>query len=114
MQQFNFNVQKRLFSGYLAELSYAGSLGRKQSKRRNFNQKRINDPIPAVPLPNPGPVMTSEKNSNSSYNTLQARLERQFNGGLSFLTPGEPVGSLPASLGRERIARRGPLNTPGF
>lgn len=85
VQQFNFNIQHRLFNDWLVEVSYVGSLGRKQSKRRNFNQKRINDPVPTVPLPNLGPVLTSEKNSNSTYNALQARLERQFKSGFSLL-----------------------------
>lgn len=86
VQQFNFNIQKRLLRNYIAELSYVGTLGRKQSKRRNYNQRRINDPVPSVPLPFLGPILTSEKNSNSSYNALQGRLERQLSNGLSFLT----------------------------
>jgi hypothetical protein len=86
VQQFNFSIQKRLFGDYLAEATYVGSLGRKQSKRRNFNQRRINDPVPYIPMPNFGSILTSEKMSNSSYNALQLRLERQFKSGLSFLT----------------------------
>ncbi|MBM3761233.1 MAG: hypothetical protein FJW36_13415 [Acidobacteria bacterium] len=86
VQQFNASVQKRILKSYLAEFSYVGALGRKQSKRRNFNQRRINEPVPFVPMPNFGSVLTSEKMSNSSYNALQVRLERQFQNGLSFLT----------------------------
>ena len=85
VQQFNFNVQKRVLGDYLVELSYVGTLGRKQSKRRNFNQKRINEPVPYFPLPNLGPILTSEKNSNSSYNAMQVRVERQFKSGWSLL-----------------------------
>ncbi|MBI2686965.1 MAG: TonB-dependent receptor [Acidobacteria bacterium] len=84
VQQFNYSIQHRL-GAYLLEASYVGSLGRKQSKRRNFNQKRINAPVPYFPLPNFGSILTSEKNSNSSYNALQLRLERQLRNGLSFL-----------------------------
>lgn len=62
-----------------------GSLGRKQSKRRNYNQKRIGAAVPYVPYPNWGPILTSERNSNSAYNALQARLERQFKSGWSLL-----------------------------
>ncbi|WP_321475666.1 TonB-dependent receptor domain-containing protein [uncultured Paludibaculum sp.] len=85
VQQFNFNIQKRIFGDYLAEASYVGTLGRKQSKRRNYNQKRITAAVPYFPLPNLGPILTSEKNSNSSYNALQLRLERQFKTGWSLL-----------------------------
>jgi len=85
VQQFNFNVQHKLLNGYIVEASYVGSLGRKQSKRRNYNQRRINAPVPFVPLPNLGFILTSEKNSNSSYNAAQLRLERQFTNGFSFL-----------------------------
>src|SRR6185369_3798428 len=58
---------------------------RKQSKRRNYNQKRITEAVPYIPLPNLGPILTSERNSNSSYNALQLRMERQLKNGLSFL-----------------------------
>lgn len=85
VQQFNYSVQKRLFENYLLEGSYVGSLGRKQSKRRNFNQRRINEPAPYFPMPNFGSILTSEKNSNSSYHAVQLRLERQWNSGMSFL-----------------------------
>ncbi|MBM3739448.1 MAG: hypothetical protein FJW39_27075 [Acidobacteria bacterium] len=85
VQQFNMSAQKRVFKNYLAEISYVGALGRKQSKRRNFNQRRINEPVPFIPMPNFGSVLTSEKMSNSSYNALQIRLERQYQNGLSFL-----------------------------
>ena len=85
VQQFNFNVQKRLLKDYLVEVSYVGTLGRKQSKRRNYNQKRIDEAVPYFPLPNLGPILTSEKNSNSSYNAMQVRVERQFKSGWSLL-----------------------------
>ena len=61
VQQFNLSVQKRLHGDWLLEDSYVGSLGRKQSKRRNFNQKRINEPVPYFPMPNFGSVLTSKR-----------------------------------------------------
>jgi hypothetical protein len=70
---------------YLVEASYVGTLGRKQSKRRNYNQRRITAPVPYFPIPALGPILTSEKNSNSSYHAMQLRAERQFKGGWSLL-----------------------------
>jgi hypothetical protein len=64
--QYNLNVQHELASHTLAELAYSGRRGLNASRPVNINQQQYN--------------------GQSTYHALQARLERRFAQGLSFLT----------------------------
>jgi outer membrane receptor protein involved in Fe transport len=90
-QQFHFTVQRQLAPDWLVEVGYTGSLGRKLGGYLETN--------PAVPGPGATRSNTQARRLypdfnlvrptfsrfNSSYNALQARLDKRFSNGLGFL-----------------------------
>ncbi|MCI0628374.1 MAG: TonB-dependent receptor [Acidobacteria bacterium] len=89
--QWNLNIQRKLGRDLLFEVGYAGSGGRKLWKRFNMNQA---DPDPTgtiplrdrLPFPQFDPAMiTSARDSLSSYNGLSIRVEKSYAQGFSFL-----------------------------
>ena len=86
-QQWHLGVQYQLRSNLVAELSYAGSHGQRLYAFYNGNQLEGGNsgdrPFPA--LNNQiNPLATFRSNAFSNYNSLQARLERNFSNGLQF------------------------------
>lgn len=87
VQQFSFNVQHQLASSLVADVGYVGTRGDRLFRTVNNNQ----------PLPGPGPVQprrpypqfaamnTLMSIAESEYNGFEARLERRFSRGHSFL-----------------------------
>jgi hypothetical protein len=91
LQQWNLGLEKSLNGNLLLEVAYAGSKGTKLTERVNINQARLPEPVNPTPIAarrpfsNFGDILSAHWQENSSYNGLQARLERRFSGGLSFL-----------------------------
>jgi hypothetical protein len=86
VQQWNFGVQRQLGNSRVAEIAYVGSKGTHLIDSRNINQ-----PQPSVNQENPGPnpyfseIDIIESQANSTYHSLQARLQQRFSRGLSLL-----------------------------
>lgn len=93
IQQWNLNIEQQIGQNLLVELAYAGNKGTKLTERVNINQAVLPaDPANITPLatrrrfPSFGDILSANWQENSNYHALQARLERRFAHGLSFLT----------------------------
>ena len=86
VQHWNFDVQRQVGGNRMLEIGYVGSKGTKLYGGRDINQPQ---PSPAERYLRPNPyfedVNILESRGNSSYNSLQARFEQKFRGGLSAL-----------------------------
>ena len=86
LQQWNFGMQQQLGKSRVAEIAYVGSKGTHLIDSRNIDQ-----PQPSVNRQNPGPnpnfseIDIIESKANSTYNSLQARLQQRLWRGLSLL-----------------------------
>jgi hypothetical protein len=87
VQHWNLSIQQELGNNRILEVAYVGSKGTKLITARDINQPR---PSPA-PI-NPRPVLQFddinliESRANSSYNSLQVKLQQRFESGLSLLS----------------------------
>lgn len=92
IQQWNFDVQHSFGKNALAEIAYVGSKGSHLAERIEINQA----PLPADPSnPTPladrrpyqgwGNILSFNYGESSNYNGLQARFQKSFSHGLSFL-----------------------------
>jgi hypothetical protein len=90
MVQDNLNVQRDLGHSMVLEVGYAGSKGNSLYRSRNVNQALA---IPGSPLsianrrpfPKYGNVGWLEDSANSTYHSMQVRLDRRFVSGVSVL-----------------------------
>jgi hypothetical protein len=87
-QQWNISVQRQLPGAFSFDIAYVGTKGTKLQTSR-----AINAPLPGPgavqarrPFPDFGVIAWNEQSANSTYNSLQAKLERRFYKGLSLLT----------------------------
>jgi hypothetical protein len=87
VEEWNFNIQRELPAGFVAEVGYTGSAAKKLPIVVNVNQ-----PFPGTgslnsrrPFPGVGDIMYYAPLDNSTYNAFIARLERRFRS-LSMLT----------------------------
>ena len=86
VQQWSLGVQRELGKARVLEIAYVGSKGTHLIDSRNINQ-----PQPSVNRQNPGPnpnfseIDIIESQANSTYNSLQARLQQRLWQGLSLL-----------------------------
>src|SRR5206468_1267420 len=91
VQQFNFGIQRELASNLLLDVAYVGNKGTKLPGLRNINASAAitnpNGTQSAGPRPYPsfGDIQWMENRVASSYNSMQARLEKRFSSGLSAL-----------------------------
>src|SRR6185437_13706132 len=85
--EWNAGIQQALRSDMKLSLSYVGSGGRKLVVHTWMNQAVPgNGPISARrPLHNVGPFNLISNEASSNYNALQAKLEKSFSGGLTFI-----------------------------
>jgi hypothetical protein len=89
IQQFNFGIQHELVKDLLLDVAYVGNKGTKLPGFRNLNQRSVitnaNGTQSAGPRPFPdfGDIQWMENRVLSSYNSLQARLEKRFSAGLT-------------------------------
>lgn len=92
-EQFSLGTQSTLGRGWMLDLSYVGSVGRRLYRLVDFNQAYA--PVPFEPGPlSPGlsslavqgfGVHAMQSSSISSYNSLQASLTKQLSHGLQML-----------------------------
>jgi hypothetical protein len=86
IQQWNLGVQRQIGRQRVLEIAYVGSKGTDLIDSRNIDQ-----PQPSVNQENPGPnpnfseIDIIESAANSTYNSLQARLQQRLWQGLSLL-----------------------------
>jgi hypothetical protein len=96
MQQWNASVQRDLGKGYILEAAYIGSKGTHLGRFRRFNtplhvetgenlDPRPGDLQSLRTFPALGPIFQRQHIANSSYNSLQVKVERHFSKGLSLL-----------------------------
>ena len=89
IQQYNFGIQYELMKNLLLDVAYVGNKGTKLNGFRNLNQRAVitnangSQSAGARPFPLVGDIQWMENRVGSSYNALQARLEKRFSGGLT-------------------------------
>jgi Carboxypeptidase regulatory-like domain/TonB dependent receptor len=88
-QEWNFAVQQALPSAMSVEVAYAGSKGTHLQVLTDSNQVQIPGPgdiQPRRPYPQYGPFAAIQNRGNSTYNSLQLKVEKRYSTGLSFLS----------------------------
>jgi Carboxypeptidase regulatory-like domain/TonB dependent receptor len=87
--EWNFNIQQQLPSDLLVEVAYVGAKGTHLQVLVDHNQ----DPTPGPgdvqsrrPYPQYGPFTSIENHGNSSYHSLQLKVEKRLSHGLMFLS----------------------------
>jgi carboxypeptidase family protein/TonB-dependent receptor-like protein len=89
IQQYNFGIQYELMKDLLLDVAYVGNKGTKLNGFRNLNQRAVitnangSQSAGARPFPLVGDIQWMENRVGASYNSLQARLEKRFSGGLT-------------------------------
>jgi len=87
--QYLFNVQRELTKDMALEVGYLGSVARRIEQWHSFNAP---DPSPTgsvqarAPWPEFGRVFQVSGFGKANYNSLAAKLQRRFTGGLTYLT----------------------------
>ena len=93
MEQFNLGIQRPLGANMVLDVAYAGSKGAKLITSRDINQ----------PFLGPGPVNSrrpfqgwtaitqAERSQWSNFHSLQAKFERRFSAGLTFVSCVHPT-----------------------
>jgi hypothetical protein len=89
VDEWNFNIQRQLPGDILFEAAYVGSKGTHLQVLVDHNQ----DPTPGPgdvqtrrPYPQYGPFTSIENHGNSSYHSLQLKVEKRLSRGLMFLS----------------------------
>ncbi|HYO81037.1 MAG TPA: TonB-dependent receptor [Bryobacteraceae bacterium] len=94
VQQYNFGIQHEIAPALVLDVAYVGNRGLKLPAFRNLNPfgysfNAQGAPVVGVRALNPvglrGDIQYLENIGISNYNSLQARLERRFTQGLTFL-----------------------------
>jgi hypothetical protein len=80
--EWNFSVEHTFGRNWLVELAYNGSAGHHLEERPDINAPLNNQPLP---YPNYTTIVEGENGGNSNYNALQARIQKRYSSGLSFL-----------------------------
>ncbi|MGH9313547.1 MAG: carboxypeptidase regulatory-like domain-containing protein [Vicinamibacterales bacterium] len=89
IQQFNIGAQYELMPDVVLDIAYVGNKGTKLNGFRNLNQRAVvNNPdgsqaAGARPYPAFGDIQWMENRVDSTYKSLQTRLEKRFSDGLS-------------------------------
>lgn len=91
IQQYNFGIQYELMQDLLFDVAYVGNKGTKLNGFRNLNQRAVitnpngSQAAGARPYPAFGDIQWMENRVGSTYNSLQARLEKRFSSGVTAL-----------------------------
>lgn len=94
IQQYSLGVESEFANNWMLNVSYVGSVGRKEYRLVDLNQALGPNPLVYPGLFSPGlsnlavqglGVHVMQSSSNSSYNSLQASLTKRFSYGLQFL-----------------------------
>jgi outer membrane receptor protein involved in Fe transport len=91
IQQIDLNIEHSFAKHYLASIAYVGDLSRHTSVRLNANQAYPQSPTTPTAITarrqytNVGDVFAQYNIGTANYHGMQAKLERTFTNGLSFL-----------------------------
>jgi hypothetical protein len=91
VQQYNAGVQYELRPDLVLDVAFVGNKGTKLNGFRNLNQRAVitnpdgSQSAGARPYPAFGDIQWMENRVNSTYRSLQTRLEKRFSNGLSGL-----------------------------
>ncbi|HEY0547327.1 MAG TPA: carboxypeptidase regulatory-like domain-containing protein [Pyrinomonadaceae bacterium] len=85
VQQYNLQVQRELWRDTALSVAYVGTRGSHLTTYYNFNRQVYNAASGTRAFPNLGNVNVQDTSGKSSYNSLQAQLERRFSKGWQFL-----------------------------
>jgi hypothetical protein len=87
LEQWNFGLEDQLKPNLLATILYSASAGHHLPNSRNINQPPPGPGAtqPRSPFPQYTTITLFESEANSTYNSLQAKLEQRFSNGLTFL-----------------------------
>ena len=119
VQQWGVGIQRTLTANILVDLSYMGSKG-----TRLPNEVNINQPTPGAgttaqvnarrPYPNFSTINWFESDGNSTFNSLQAKVEKRYSAGLSILgsyTFGRSIDDSPGFASNSSASNALPQNT---
>jgi len=84
VHQWSLQMQRELTHSTVLSAGYVGTGGRKLTSYYDYNRQWFNAPNGTKNLPKMGTVNVQETRGNSSYNSLQAGLERRFWKGLHY------------------------------
>jgi hypothetical protein len=87
VNEWSFGIQREIAPSLVVELTYFGTKGTHLPINRNINQPRPSGGTATLPRPFPSfaNVTWIESTGNSDFNSLQAKVEKRYSGGLSFL-----------------------------
>ena len=87
LQNFSLGIQREIFKDTVVEISYVGSKGTDLLRNRNINQAVLGAGSIASrrPFAGFGNIAYRESSANSIYHSLQARAEKRFSRGFTFL-----------------------------
>ncbi|MFY9555038.1 MAG: carboxypeptidase regulatory-like domain-containing protein [Blastocatellia bacterium] len=85
-QRFSFEMQRQLPGRFIFDTSYVGSLGRKLFVTEDLNPIVSSGPPAVRRFPLLGIRRYRTSGANSSYNSLQLRLDKGFSRGMQFTT----------------------------
>jgi Carboxypeptidase regulatory-like domain/TonB dependent receptor len=111
IQQYNIGVQYELMPDVVLDVAYVGNKGTKLNGFRNLNQRAVitnpdgSQSAGARPFPAFGDIQWMENRVNSSYNSLQVRLDKRFSQGLT--------GTLSYTLGEALTGAPDHISTSG-
>ena len=89
IQQYNIGVQYELMRDVVLDVAYVGNKGTKLNGFRNLNQRAVitnpdgTQSAGARPYPAFGDIQWMENRVNSTYDSLQVRLDKRFSDGLT-------------------------------
>ena len=84
---YNFGIQHELVPGLLLDTSYVGSKTNRLKRNRRLNQPQlINGVVGPRPYPSFGRLRVAEWTGSSNFHSLQARIEKRFADGLTFIS----------------------------
>lgn len=102
VQQWNFNIQRQIGAGFVAQVAYVGSSSHDLEYQINIDQGTpgAGSILSRQILPQYSAVNTTGPYVSGNYNSLQAQLERRFSKGVSVLaayTWGHAIDNGPSS-----------------
>ena len=88
VQHWNLGIQRQIGANMMLDVSYAGSKGAKILGSRNINRAVLGPGSVASrrPIPGWGSITQTERRISTSFHSLQAKFERRFSEGLTFVS----------------------------
>jgi hypothetical protein len=88
VQQWNLGIQRQLGTNMMIDISYAASKGTHILGSHNINRAALGPGSIASrrPIQGWGDIIQTERNINTNFNSLQAKVERRFSSGATFVS----------------------------